>query len=305
MRNSSACRFFVVALGLSAATAAGSPKNVVTITSMPSGATVKLNDVVVGTTPYQVTYPGGYFHDTKTVLGKRLLNPIKVKITQDGYIEVERELTRGPQIWRNVYGINFGNYWLLTANNFHFDLQPVTSPTASSNPVQAEPQIAEITSNKASMPECAKSSQNGELTLENEKKVAFIRLSSDKDDVGGAADRVYASRSSCRPNMRYGEDLAESWETHPERRSKFVFEDVVKIEFLPFTKDEKDQISKGQACVDVGCPDRRATVTFRDGTKKENIVIHLSDSPYYAITADNRAYNLTDYDIQAVIIERK
>jgi hypothetical protein len=104
--------------------------------------------------------------------------------------------------------------------------------------------------------------------------------------------------------MRYGADLTESWATHTERLSKFVFEDVVKIEFLPFTKDEMDQIRERPTCVAIGCSDRRATVTFRDGNKKENIIIYLGDSPHYAITSDNRAYNLTDYDIETVIIPK-
>jgi hypothetical protein len=105
--------------------------------------------------------------------------------------------------------------------------------------------------------------------------------------------------------MRYGEDFTESWTTHPERSPKFVFEEVVKIEFLPLTKDDKDQISTRQTCVNVGWPDRRATVTFRDGTSKENIVIHIGDGPHYAVTFDNRVYDLTDYDIERVLINRK
>ena len=104
--------------------------------------------------------------------------------------------------------------------------------------------------------------------------------------------------------MRYSEDLADSLATHPERLPKFIFEDVVNIQFLPFARDEMDQMRKKQTCIDVRCTDRRATVTFRDGTKKEHIVIYLGDSPHFAITSDNRAYNLADYDIETVRIDR-
>jgi hypothetical protein len=36
------------------------------ITSTPSGASVEINGVTVGTTPYEEEVPGGYFHKTKT-----------------------------------------------------------------------------------------------------------------------------------------------------------------------------------------------------------------------------------------------
>jgi hypothetical protein len=36
------------------------------ITTVPSGATVQINGVLVGTTPYQQNIPGGYLHKTKT-----------------------------------------------------------------------------------------------------------------------------------------------------------------------------------------------------------------------------------------------
>lgn len=42
------------------------------ITSNPSGATVEINGVVVGTTPYEKDFPGGYFSKTVTAFGKRL-----------------------------------------------------------------------------------------------------------------------------------------------------------------------------------------------------------------------------------------
>jgi hypothetical protein len=54
------------------------------ITSTPSGATVEINGVAVGTTPYQEQLPGGYFHKTKTALGRRLQNPMAARISLTG-----------------------------------------------------------------------------------------------------------------------------------------------------------------------------------------------------------------------------
>ena len=43
-----------------------------TIASTPPGATVEIDGAVVGTTPYEIAYPGGYFHKPHTVFGSRL-----------------------------------------------------------------------------------------------------------------------------------------------------------------------------------------------------------------------------------------
>jgi PEGA domain len=42
------------------------------VTSSPAGAAVEIDGAVVGTTPFQVDYPGGYFHKTHTVFSARL-----------------------------------------------------------------------------------------------------------------------------------------------------------------------------------------------------------------------------------------
>jgi PEGA domain len=38
------------------------------ITSSPPGATVELDGVAVGSTPFEKNFPGGYFHRTRTAL---------------------------------------------------------------------------------------------------------------------------------------------------------------------------------------------------------------------------------------------
>jgi hypothetical protein len=43
-------------------------------TSNPSGATVELDGIAIGTTPCEKDFPGGYFHKTKTSFGARLEN---------------------------------------------------------------------------------------------------------------------------------------------------------------------------------------------------------------------------------------
>ena len=103
-----------------------------TITSTPPGATVELDVVVVGTTPYQVKYPGGYFHKTKTVLGERLEHALSLRVSKDGYAAQEVQLTEGPFEWVNVKGKSYGHYWLLKTNKIEASLQPLSRPSSTS-----------------------------------------------------------------------------------------------------------------------------------------------------------------------------
>jgi S1-C subfamily serine protease len=96
------------------------------ITSTPPGATVEINGVAVGTTPYEEQVPGGYFHRTKTALGTRLQHPMLARISLAGYATMEVQMTEGPMAWVSLKGHSHGDYWLLKARDFHLDLIPVS-----------------------------------------------------------------------------------------------------------------------------------------------------------------------------------
>ena len=94
------------------------------ITSVPSGATVTINGVLVGTTPYEQSIPGGYLRKTKTSLGSRLEHPMVARLTLDGYAAKEIQLTEGPMSWVSALkGHNHGAYWLLKTDHFQVELQ--------------------------------------------------------------------------------------------------------------------------------------------------------------------------------------
>ena len=114
-----------------------------TITSSPAGATVEIDGLVVGTTPYRVNYPGGYFHKTHTVFGQRLRHAVTVRVYKDGYTSQEVTLTEGPFEWIALDGRNHGLYWLLKTNQVKATLEPISyafkasvnrEPSASSDP---------------------------------------------------------------------------------------------------------------------------------------------------------------------------
>ena len=89
------------------------------ITSNPPGATVELDGVAVGATPFEKDFPGGYFHKTRTSMGSRLEHPVVARISLSGYATRECKLTEGAMNWISLNGRNRGEYWLLKSDHFH------------------------------------------------------------------------------------------------------------------------------------------------------------------------------------------
>jgi S1-C subfamily serine protease len=96
------------------------------ITSTPAGATVEIDGVFAGTTPFENDFPGGYFHKTKTSMGSRLEHPMVARISLVGYATKELQMTDGPMNWISFNGRNHGEYWLLKSDHFNVDLRPIS-----------------------------------------------------------------------------------------------------------------------------------------------------------------------------------
>jgi serine protease Do len=96
------------------------------ITSTPPGATVELDGVAAGVTPFEKDFPAGYFHKTRTSMGSRLEHPVVARISLTGYASKELKLTEGPMNWISLNGRNRGEYWLFKSDHFHVDLQPIS-----------------------------------------------------------------------------------------------------------------------------------------------------------------------------------
>jgi len=104
------------------------PAQSLTITSNPPGATVELDGVPSGTTPFEKKFPGGYFHRTLTALGARLEHPLVVRVSLPGHVTREIALTEGPMDWVDLHGRHHGQYWLIKSDHFQVDL-PLASDT--------------------------------------------------------------------------------------------------------------------------------------------------------------------------------
>jgi len=95
-------------------------------TSNPSGATVELDGVAIGTTPCEKDFPGGYFHKTRTSFGARLEHALVARISLAGYATKELTLTEGPLNWISLNGRSHGEYWLFKTDHFHVDLEAIS-----------------------------------------------------------------------------------------------------------------------------------------------------------------------------------
>ncbi len=86
--------------------AKGTGADTFSITTSPPGATVELDGIVVGTTPYEMKVPGGYYHRVHSVFSDRLEHPMLVRIYKDGFAPQEFVLTQGPYKWTSALGRN-------------------------------------------------------------------------------------------------------------------------------------------------------------------------------------------------------
>jgi len=135
----------VVSLCLPISTPADSLK----ITSNPPGATVEIDGVPVGTTPFERKFPGGYFHRPYTVVNKRLEHPMVMRILLAGYAPRELTLTEGPMEWSDLHGHNRGQYYLFKEAHFHVELESIAntfdgsvSIAKASQPIGSEPELS-------------------------------------------------------------------------------------------------------------------------------------------------------------------
>ena len=131
--------------------------NTLTVTSTPSGATVEIDGVVVGKTPYRTNFPGGYFHKTHTVFGARLDHAMILRVSMDGYGAEQINMTEGPYAWIAMTGRREGTYFLLKSDQFDVNLAAAYGPSrhvaGASNhagPMQPVPQDPDDAANQDS-----------------------------------------------------------------------------------------------------------------------------------------------------------
>lgn len=98
-------------------------KDYLTIFSTPPGATVEIDGVVVGKTPYTVEVPGAYLRGSHLVFAKYLRHQIHLRLSLDGYLSKELDLANGPTPLIAANGVNHGNVWFLKTDDFNLTLE--------------------------------------------------------------------------------------------------------------------------------------------------------------------------------------
>lgn len=112
----------------------------VQLDTQPLGAQVEVNGSVTCTTPCAIKVPGYYFGKKRTAFSSHGVEPIRVRLTKEGYVPKTVELTTGPIHWHNLYGNNLYDYYLMSSDHFKFQMDalqdfvpsPTPSPSATS-----------------------------------------------------------------------------------------------------------------------------------------------------------------------------
>jgi hypothetical protein len=136
-----------------------------TIATSPPGATIEINGLAAGTTPYKIDYPGSYFHKPHTAFSARLEHAMTVRISKDGYLPQQVTLTNGPFDWIAVTGRRRGSYFLLKAEHFEIKLEVISLGNTGNNAGHNVGQPAETTGREGPMHPPA-----GDMFRANEQK---------------------------------------------------------------------------------------------------------------------------------------
>jgi hypothetical protein len=127
-----------VALSFSSLHALASDKSV-SIETIPAGAQVEVNGSVTCITPCSIKVPGYYFGMKHTALSSHGVEPIRVRLTKEGYVSKSVELTTGPIHWSSLSGVHGYDYYLISSERFTFQLDavgatPIVAPTPGPKP---------------------------------------------------------------------------------------------------------------------------------------------------------------------------
>ncbi len=87
----------------------------VRIETIPSGAQVEENGSLVCTTPCSLKVPSYYFGTKHTAFSGHGMEPIRLRITRQGFAPKTLDITTGPIHWKNLYGNNLYDYYLVTS----------------------------------------------------------------------------------------------------------------------------------------------------------------------------------------------
>lgn len=106
----------------------------VKIETIPSGAQVEENGSFVCTTPCSIKVPSYYFGSKHSAFSGHGIEPIRLHITKAGFAPKSFDITTGPIHWKNLYGNNLYDYYLVTSTQFTIRLDAVQDFVGGNEP---------------------------------------------------------------------------------------------------------------------------------------------------------------------------
>jgi serine protease Do len=116
----------------------------VKIETVPSGAQVEENGSLVCTTPCSLKVPSYYFGAKHTAFSGHAMQPIRLRMTKEGFAPKTFDITTGPIRWTNLNGVHLYDYYLVTSTQFTIRLDAVQDFVAQPQPT--EPSIIRTSS---------------------------------------------------------------------------------------------------------------------------------------------------------------
>ena len=169
MRFRWACYFFSAIFLMVSAFADGACANTLTVTSIPTGATVEINGLEVGKTPLIYKMPGAYFHKPHTSFGTRLEHPIVVRLSLEGYASEQLTVTEGPYAWRSFLGRTDGSYFLVKSDHFQVTLNALKNVFTGAPVISREKTDSSTGKGELSVDAIARQSDPAIVRVEGEK----------------------------------------------------------------------------------------------------------------------------------------
>src|SRR5664279_2070462 len=106
----------------------------VRIETVPPGAQVEENGSLVCTTPCSLKVPGYYFGAKHTAFSGHGIEPIRLRITKQGFVPKTFDITTGPIHWSNLNGVHLYDYYLIRSTQFTIRLDGVQDFVVRASP---------------------------------------------------------------------------------------------------------------------------------------------------------------------------
>ncbi|MFZ0959889.1 MAG: hypothetical protein WAO35_03215 [Terriglobia bacterium] len=192
-----------IALFFSSLRALASDKPVA-IETIPAGAQVEVNGSVACVTPCSIKVPAYYFGVKHTAVSSHGVEPIRVKLTKQGYAPKSAELTTGPIHWKSLTGTMGYDYYLLSSDHFTFQLDTVkAAPVAAPAP---EPQPSESPSSPAIVLASPPGASPNQTVESNESPMVIRGVATDRRGI--LLVTINGSAANMRPQNA---EAAEFW----------------------------------------------------------------------------------------------